>query len=245
MIEISVRSLTIWLGGAVVFLLGVHTALQAGRFMLERDYAPALIRLFDVDREGNVPTWFSALALLLCAGLLVLIASSSREQGHPYARHWAALAVIFVGLSLDEAASIHEMSIVLVREILGGRGALDQVGGALLRRFLGVSGAQYFAWVIPAVVAVGVAGLSYLPFLRHLPAPTRTGIIMAGLIYFGGALGVELAGAWVADRLGQVAYVVAAGIEEALEMTGTVFFARVLASYLVRLHGSVTLSFRP
>lgn len=69
-----------------------------------------LWRLFHVDREANLPTWFSALQLALLALVCAVIWMIERDAEDTVANTniWAAFAAGAVFLSADEAASIHE-----------------------------------------------------------------------------------------------------------------------------------------
>jgi hypothetical protein len=124
-----------------------------------------VVLLFSLSYEGNVPTWYASSLLLLCSAALAAIAR--REQAP---RPWWALCAIFAYLSLDEAVEIHEyLAYVVVGE-----------------------GVLHFSWVIPAAVIVAVVGALFVPFLRALPVASRRRFVVAGVIYVGGALGMEL-----------------------------------------------------
>ena len=67
-----------------------------------------LIKLVDMDRERNIPTWYSSATLLLCAALLAKIALAKKRRGSRYVLHWAALSFIFLLIAFDETAVHHE-----------------------------------------------------------------------------------------------------------------------------------------
>ena len=148
------------------FLAVVVTSLAAlsiaGQFAyyvlgLKGTIAKKLFALFYADWEYNLRSWYSASALLACALLLVLIAATRRRRGDRFALHWSALALLFFGLSLDEAIGLHER-------------LNDFVG-----RHVDTSGAFYSSWVIPrAIFVLGVA-FAYLRFLRHFRLPRGVG----------------------------------------------------------------------
>lgn len=171
---------------------------------------------FDLDRENNIPAWYSSTALLGAAFLLGLIGLMERNRCSRFSIHWIVLAFVFLYLSIDEATYLHEILIVP------------------LRNRLGTSGIFYFAWVIPAFFVVTAFALAYISFLIHLERRTRVLIIVAGAIFVGGALGVELAGGAMADQFGlrSVSYTIVMMIEELLEMLGIVLFIYALLSYL-------------
>lgn len=64
---------------------------------------------FDLDGEGNLPSYFSALQLLACGLVLTLFALQHRRTGSRWRHHWTVLACGFVYLSFDEAAQLHEL----------------------------------------------------------------------------------------------------------------------------------------
>ena len=166
-----------------------------------------LVALFSLSFEGNLPTWYSSALLLGCGILLAAIAA--RAASHR--RHWGLLAGVFVYMSLDEVATLHER--------LNG---LVELGGVLT-----------FGWVIPAALVVAALGIAYLPFLRALPATTRRRFIVAGAIYVGGALLMELPlGLWTSGHGDEnLGYVLIDFVEETMEMTGATLFLLALEDH--------------
>lgn len=215
---ISARRLAAVLAVAVAVLALTDVLIGVARHGFDHDRVLGLARLFDLDGEGNVPAWFSSVTLFLPAVLLGIIGWAERLRRASYAWHWLFLAVVFAALSLDEAAGLHEMSIVPIRNAIHARGVL------------------YFAWVIPGAGFVAVMGIAYFRFLRALPPPSRWGMVLAGSLYVGGALGLELVGAALASAglRDSVFYSLEVLIEETLEMTGVVVFVRVLVAHLAR-----------
>jgi len=201
----------------LVFLLGIGIAINvlAGalnawlRVGLGRTNMMGFARMFNMDVEANIPAWFSAMALLLCAGLLFLVAAARRQQADRFATHWLVLALLFVFLSADEAAGIHEALARFVRALTNGR------AGSL--------------WVnIPLIAGVGLA---YRRFLLHLPRRTLLLFLLAAATFFTGLFGLENMGeAFVMTRPGVYAAIVV--VEEMFEMVGVAIFAYALADYL-------------
>ena len=79
-----------------------------------------------------------------------------------------------------------------------------------------------------------VTGLAYLKFLRHLPRKTRDFFLLAGSIYVGGALGMEMVCGYHADAVGQrnSIYGLMASVEGIWEMVGAIVFIYALVSYI-------------
>src|SRR5262245_2945446 len=98
------------LAWVVAGLVLLSVATQAARALLPdfpgRDQ---LAILFGLDAEWNVPTIYSAATLLACAALLDLTGRVERLDGRPSASGWRPLALVFVGLALDELLGFHEL----------------------------------------------------------------------------------------------------------------------------------------
>jgi len=185
-----------------------------------RDFAA---RLFDVDQEMNLPSIYSAVAILACSALLAVIARSERLVGDPrHGRHWRLLSLIFLGLAFDELLSFHE-------ELIG------RVHLGAFSRF------TLFSWVVVGAGLVVAVAVAFSGFLMRLPAATRRLFLLAGAMFVGGSIGVEVVGGHVSSLAGQdnLAYMVATHVEEVLEMAGIVVFIYALLSYLRRVAHTV------
>jgi len=170
---------------------------------------------FNFDQESNFPSIYSALALGFCSYLLTIIASLKKINRARFANHWKALSLIFLFLAIDEACSIHELFIPFLRSGINAKGIF------------------YFTWVIPAFLLLIVFLITFRKFIHNLPAKTKTLFVTAGIIYVGGALGMELVGGYIADNFGyNTVYGIASSIEEILEMLGVVIFINGLLSYI-------------
>jgi hypothetical protein len=182
---------------------------------------------FNFDQESNLPSLYSALALGFCSYLLAIITTFNKIKKVKYAQHWKALSLIFLFLALDEACSIHELLIPVLRGAINAKGIL------------------YFTWVIPAFFLLILFLISFRKFIKNLPTKTKTIFILAGMIYITGALGMELVGGYIADNFGyNTIYGIASSVEELLEMFGIVLFINGLLSYiqsqLTELHFSLS-----
>lgn len=151
---------------SIAVLLVAHAAGQIARFRFGHDYLIGLVPLFYFDREGNVPTWWSAAALLCCAMALATVARLTRAHHRPHAFHWRSLAVVFAYVSLDEAAQIHERIGPLMRGPL--QWLSDSQGGV----FTHLARLPSFAWTLPAIAMMMAVSPWYLRFFRSLPRPT-------------------------------------------------------------------------
>ena len=184
-------------------------------------------RFFSFDEEANFPTLYSFVTLAICSGLLAII-SAIAKKSFQSAKFWRYLSFIFLFLAVDEACSIHEILIPLIKIVVDTRGFL------------------YFPWVIPASILLIVFLFLFRHFIYNLPKKTRNLFLLAGGIYIGGALVMEIIGAYLADLSGldTTAYWLAATMEELLEMFGILIFIHSLLlyirSYLSELNISLT-----
>jgi hypothetical protein len=172
--------------------------------------------LLYVDFEQSLPTLYSTLMMLVGALLCAGIAFGRRRQGTSDVRHWAAISLIFGLLAIDEFASLHEQLTEPLRRLL------DIESGPLL-----------WAWVVPAIVAVTVFVVVFLPFLGRLPRSTRRGLWTAGVLFVSGAIGMEMfAALFVSLQATDITYVLSATVEETLEMLGVAVFLSTVLAYI-------------
>ena len=71
-------------------------------------------RLFDLDTESNIPTWFSSFLLALSG--LTAYRCSQLSSGHREKTPWMLLATVLLYLSCDEVAGLHETMNLLARK---------------------------------------------------------------------------------------------------------------------------------
>lgn len=192
------------------------------------EHADSFIQLFDLNTERNVPTWFASLLLFTNALLLTLIAGATFQARDRWRWFWCGLALIFVYLSMDEAAIFHERVARPLRE------AFDLTG------FL------HHAWVLPAMACLLVFGVLYLRFALALPWRTFKLFAFAAVLYVGGALGVEMIGGNHSSKYGEenLSYGLIAAVEETLEKLGQVVFLFALVDYIGTRWKSASLRFK-
>jgi hypothetical protein len=218
--EVTVRraALTRVLVIAAALVILANLTFTFIRFFTGKPSVFGLVRLFDVESEGNVPTWFSSVLLLTAAALLAWIARGKHIDRDRFRRHWAALALIFFWMSLDETAVVHEM--------------LSRPTKLLVKNDVG--GLLHYTWVIPGALFVVIVGLAFLKFLLALPRRIGIQFVIAGAVFVGGAIGVELAGGWYASThgSGNLPYRLLATLEESCEMAGVIIFIDALLACL-------------
>ena len=185
-------------------------------FGLGYQYAKGFVPLFNLDNESNVPTYFSAMMLFAASFLFYWASRYEISTGSKFSRHWTLLSFIFLLLSVDEAASIHEKFIGPLRE------SFD------------LSGPLYFSWVLVGFAVVIIFAIYYYRFVLNLPGSIRTGMVLAGVIYLSGVLGLELIDGNYVSLYGDgnLTYQLLTSCEELLEMTGVVILINVLLKHL-------------
>ena len=202
---------------------------QFSKYMLGHDYLMGFVPLFNVDQERNIPTFFSVFLMLIIVFILVAITIQNRMQGKEHSVSWAILAFGFMFMSYDEAFQVHEELTSPVRELLG-EGSL---------------GIFYFSWVIPAIILVFILALFFFRFLFKLPSQTRIQFLLAGFLFLGGAIGLELLGGRYDELYGRLnfTYSMLTAVEEGLEMTGLIVFIRALLRYCAHTFREVRFKF--
>ncbi len=160
---------------------------------------------FDLDGEGNVPTWFSSLGLLACS----VAAFSLRRR----ARGVAAFAFLLAIAAVDEVAMFHERAAAW---LLAHRGEVPPLA----------------VWLLGGLL-VGALAAAGLPALRGLPPLLRRRLVVAGAVFVVSALGIETLGQAWARRHGwnNATYTVLVLFEECGEMLGAALCLHALLSW--------------
>jgi hypothetical protein len=233
-VEFTLKPRTI---GLILAIISAYLAVQSifGEYMqatvlnTKLDSIPALLLDdFSVNAESTIPSWYSAAILLIAGALLGLIAIAKYRSHAPYRSYWLVLAIIFVYLSIDEGAAVHEIFSDPVHNALHTSGFLE------------------FGWQLAVAPLLMIFGLLYLRFILHLPPRIRTLMIVSGLIYVGGAF---LGDAVQANQLSleggaqlSLLYLAIGTVEELMEMLGIALFIYTLLVYMTELQYSYAFS---
>ena len=210
----------------LVFTTATLTVLGAVADRLTRfDPDPAFLpSRFDLLREGNVPTWFASGLWALAALLAGRLSIGGRRLGTPHHRTWGFLAAVFLFCSIDEGAQFHE-------PMSEWMGSLQDAAPVLAH-----------AWVVPYAVASVLVGLKSWQLLRSLPAPVFRLLVLAGVVYVGGAIGFELVeSVFVAEGKDTLVKSLVATSQEVVEMIGLDLLVFALA---VMLDGTLAAEWR-
>lgn len=214
------RSITRWLvvTGSVVIIASIVVGICNGM----SDYAsPVFTRLnkvFSLDIKMNVPSFLKVLLFLLSSGTLAFISWFRRKQGFSFL-HWAVLSAGFFYMAFDEMAVVHQRLVEPVRSLLGGH----QLG------------VLHFAWVVPGTLIVLILGGAFLRFWWNLPRKTRLYMFIAGFLFVGGALGMEMIDGRYAELHGEnnLTYMWMTTLEESMEIGGLIIFIKTILEYIV------------
>ena len=227
-IPLSAKKIAVLLAVCILGLIAAHILGQYYKNFIPNDgFLLRIIDKFDLDLEkNNLLTWYQSSTLLLSAFLLAVIAFVKKNKQEIDVRYWVFLSLTFLFLSADEAGSIHEQMSMLLRKVFDLHGFL------------------FLSWVIPAAMAVLILFAAYSKFLFRLPNATRWLFIIAGFVYLGGALGIDMINAnnleanhFIATNPEIVGatrfnYALLTALEEFLEMSGIVIFIYALVTQL-------------
>jgi hypothetical protein len=203
-LTIEPGKLIVGLSLVACMLLLVHGVLTVYHYQVaEIEWIPWR-QLFDVDEENNLPTWFSGGLAGITALWLWVQAESSRANADRWALHWRVLCVGFLLISLDEIAGIHETINTVIS----------------------------ITWAIPFGILALVIGLSFFPFLWALPKHTRNTFVLGGILFVGGAIGIEMIGAPMVEDA--MPYNLLTIVEEGMEMFGVIVFLAGLLRFMRR-----------
>ncbi len=195
-------------------LLALAFALISGH-----DSVFGLLGLLDLDKERGVGMLFQVLLLLTNAALFYAVAVAHRKSLAP-AGPWRFLACVFVFLSLDEFAFVHERLMTVMSTLVSAEGFLT------------------FSWIIPYGIAVAVLAIFIGPRILKLPMLPRKLLLLAATVYLSGALGMEALGGYRMDMIGgeaarpELIYELLTTVEESLEIAGLILSIRALLELL-------------
>lgn len=214
------REILIVLAAINVLLIIAHLTLHYLNFNSELNYFVLdLVDRFNLDHEASVPTWFAQTLLLAIASLLGWIGWQKHDQkNNKFVGHWLALSALFVFLSIDEGAEIHELAIEPFQKL-----------------FDITSGPLFFAWTIPIFGVLILLAILFAKFFWHLPKRTKLLVAIAIIIYLLGAMVMEMiSGAyWVTqDFAYDMQYRIYNAFEEGLENFGLILGLYAILDYL-------------
>ena len=213
-IVITVRAANVGRGLAAViaFFAVAFLGVMLGRLELGMGQVYGLKPRFDLGGEGNIPAFYSAVALLAAGVLLLTVARLKFDDGDRHRWGWVGLGLGFLVMALDEATQIHE----------------------LLYHVPGFDSGDWL-WIVPIGVLLLVIGGTFLRFVLHLKPRYRRLFLLSAALFLGGAVGLELmADVTIGGTSQGLSWpsVLFTGVEETLEMSGVALFIVSLLQYL-------------
>lgn len=214
-IKLDTKRLIVWLFGLTLALNFIGLVSRMIEKLLGFNDTQ-FVRLVDVSEEANITSWFSSALLLMAALLLFVITRLKKIDQAPFSRHWGFLSLVFMFLSLDEAAKIHEMMIKPLRSLFHATGIF------------------YYSWLIVAIPLVILFAVIYMRFVFSLPNRTRNQVIAAAFLFLAGAVGFEMLGGlfYNVELSGVYLSSILVTFEELLENLGIVIFISALMTYI-------------
>ena len=174
------------------------------------------IQLVDLDQEANIPTLFSSIILLISSMLFYLLSRLPAEQKKNNQRYWFWLGIIFLFLSFDESATIHESI------------------GDFTSKFIHADGFLYYPWIIAYGIILVILSCSFFRFFWRMEKKVFFQFMLSAGIYLGGAIGFDLLGSREISLHGgdTILYCIYYTIEESLEMFGVIYLIWILSTLL-------------
>lgn len=210
MFTLPVHKITRILIGTALVLVTVSAIAVYARDELgiTRVAGVAYPQILRIDRElNNLPTWYSASLLLVCA--LSIAAVGARVSPRATRIRWWALASLVLLMSIDESVRIHERL------------------GAFVRNLTGV----WVPWVVPAGLAVVVVLVLTRGVWRTVTRDDGIRFAQGAVVFVTGAVGLEVVHKLLAPAAGGLVHYGLVHAEEGLEMLGVTLLLR--AAWLV------------
>ncbi len=186
------------------------------------DHLLGFLRLLDVGSERSIPTYVSVINLLLASILILIIYSYEKTNKQKGAGYWLFLSILFLYLSVDEFASIHEN--------------FGNVHRYLVHKELISPILDTHQWLPFGVFFVFAVSIALFPFVRKLPTDTRRYFLIAGCVFVTGAIGFEYLGIWtlqtgIVESRKDMAYLVYGFLKRASRCMESLFS---IAPYIAR-----------
>jgi hypothetical protein len=182
--------------------------------------------LVNLNREGNLPTWYASLQLFVVGSLLGLFTWRNFDRHHRSSWLLPVLPLLFWLMSLDEVAQIHEKIGMLSNAMLTNDD-LDQTMLPKTGYWVIVVGAPFLLVMIGLLSAIR----SYLINPRHF---IRLFLIGLGIMIVG-ALGVETLHNFAGSQGSMLRFILIYG-EEMCEMLGVTIMLWATVD-LLKAHG--------
>ncbi|MBP1805381.1 hypothetical protein [Rubellimicrobium aerolatum] len=208
----------VWGASAAVIAVGAIHALLVGFGGLDPDADG--MKYLDLDDEQTLVSFYSTGLMLLgsLAALALGLAAraAARSAASAQAPYWLLLAAMMAFMALDESVSLHEHSSYSVR----AAGLAPDIFA-------------WGSWVVIGIPVVLAVGLAFLRFLWMLDRGTAARLVLAGAIFVGGSIGMEIVSSvLVFNEASPGFYRIATIFEEGGEILGVTLFVATLLGLL-------------
>jgi len=202
-----------------LILILIHIIILIIYFKINDPKVFDFVRMFDLDMERNIPTLFSSFLFAISSFLLYLLSKMENENY----KYWIGLSIIFLFLSFDESAKIHE-----------------QIGD-YTEHFVDATNYLYYPWFISYSIGIFIIFLFYFKFFFKMGKKTFLSFILSAMIFITGAIGFDILGANEAfvNSEETILYCLYYTIEESLEMFGLIYFISILSNLITEKYKEV------
>ncbi|MGH8019998.1 MAG: hypothetical protein ACREIA_17310 [Opitutaceae bacterium] len=204
----------VWaLAGSIGALVVAGAFVAITPLVTKHDRIFGTIPLFHLDAEWTIPAFFSTMMLVAASALAAALACFARANGSRWRMRWAILSGGFFYMAVDESISLHETIGDPIHALLPLKGTIFE-----------------YAWVVAAIPLVIVLAVYFLPMLWNMPKADRNRLILAGVVYLGGAIGAETLSGSTDVYIGNdtILYQLTVILEEGMEMAGLGLLIRTL-----------------
>lgn len=182
------RNLAIFLTVTLVGLLILHLVFRTAQ-VDNWDYWE-LVGLFDMDSEISLYTWYSTTILLFVpACLLAFIGYKKKQAGDKLAWSWFVVSGVFMFLSIDDGAMIHEKLSTINRLT----GLQDLLGNGIF---------AWSWWIIYLPIGIALAVVLFRWFMS-LPTRTKAFIAIGLTVVVVGQIGMEAVSSLISNSTGE------------------------------------------
>ena len=164
-------------------------------------------KLFDLDSEASIPTWFSVIQLYMIGLISLLVAFNKRTVPPPSKSGLILFGLGFLYLSLDEEASIHEKM------------TYEFYNNPLVPYFHGQHGIWIVVYGVVAIILSLILIKDIIAICKSFPKESLI-FALGMIIYLAGSAGAETITFFYIDKTNPFIYCWEVILEELLEMGG-------------------------
>ncbi len=215
-LNFSPKRFILFISVIAIILILLSLSGQFYRFFFNEGKETFITKLFNLDCEWNIPTYFSSVLLFSCSVMFILISRTFKESNYSYIKNWVILGSTFLVMSIDEVLQFHEKL------------------NATIRGTLHTHGFFYFGWLIPAGIFILLFLIYNIRFYISLKPKFQYLFFLSGFIYVLGVYVMEMVGGKFFSLYGEnnFGYAILTTIEESLEIFGIIILLYTLFTYI-------------